>query len=200
LYLAAAGVGRLGLLDSDVVELSNLQRQILHGERDIGKTKVQSAHNALRAISTTVEVDLIDERLTPENAADIVSRYDIIVEAVDNHATRKLIIQACKPGVPVVCAGIYGWQGKVMTTIVGQSACWGCVFGAVENAAPPPVIGVAPGVAGCMQAAEVIHIITSKPALVNRVVAMDLGTMGFQKLTVQKDPECPWCDEKHNKG
>jgi len=198
LYLAAAGVGNLGLLDSDRVELSNLQRQVLHTTQNCGVEKTTSAAQTLGALRPDLHLNLHQMRLDSANAKDVVSQYDVVVEAADNFATRKILLQAAKEtGIPIVAAGIQGWKANVMTVFPGKTACWGCLFGDLgDGTKPPGVLGAAAGFAGILQAAESIKILLGKgETLKNSLLQVNLLSMSFQKFGIDKNPGCSWCGD-----
>jgi len=203
-YLAAAGIGRLGVLDDDVVELSNLQRQILHSSADLGRPKATSAAEKLRALNPCIEVVEHRERFGPGNAADLVRDYDVMVTAVDNLPSRFLLNDVCvQQGRTLVEAAILRFVGLAMTIRGGETACYRCLFPHVpaEDVAPTPaqagVFGPVAGVMGCIQANEVVKIISGigRP-LYGRLLQFDALEMSFEEVAVQRDPACPVCGER----
>jgi molybdopterin/thiamine biosynthesis adenylyltransferase/rhodanese-related sulfurtransferase len=202
-YLAAAGVGTLGIIDDDVVDASNLQRQILHATDRIGLPKVESAQKTLSGLNPDVKVVPYKTRLTSENVLDIIKDYDVIVDGVDNFPTRYLLNDAAlKLGKPVVHASIYRFEGQVTCFVPDQGPCYRCLY----PEPPPPdmapscqeagVLGVLPGVVGVLQATEAIKIALGigKP-LVGRLLMYDaLGTK-FREMKLRRDPKCPTCGE-----
>jgi len=197
LYLAAAGVGRIGLVDSDVVELSNLQRQILHKASDIGRAKVDSGSEAIRALNNEVKVDTYYTRLTSDNAFSLVHCYDIVVDAVDNFPTRYLINDACvKAGKTLVEAGVSEFNGLLMVIKPGTGPCYRCVFPEAPERGDLTrgVISPLPGVVGVLQAMEAIKVLldTGEP-LIGRMLFYDSLDADFRQVELQKDPNCPAC-------
>jgi adenylyltransferase/sulfurtransferase len=204
LYLAAAGVGRLGLVDPDRVELSNLQRQILHFTPDIGLAKVESARSKLTQLNPEVEVSLYPQRLTDGNAAEILNGYDFVLDGSDNFATKFLVNDtAVRLGIAYSHAGIVRLQGQTMTVLPGRSACYRCVF-----KEPPPaaeilscqqagILGAVAGTIGSIQATEAIKYLTGfeEGLLLNRLLTYDAATMIFHIVDVKKDARCAACGE-----
>lgn len=202
-YLAAAGVGTLGMIDDDVVDASNLQRQILHATDRIGSPKVESAAKTLQGLNPDVKVVPYRARLSSENVLDILKEYDAIVDGVDNFPTRYLLNDAAlKLGKPVVHASIYRFEGQLTCFIPGQGPCYRCLY----PQPPPPdmapscqeagVLGVLPGVVGVLQATETMKIILGiGKTLAGRLLMYDaLGTK-FREMKLRRDPQCPTCGE-----
>jgi adenylyltransferase/sulfurtransferase len=202
LYLAAAGVGCLGLMDDDTVGLSNLQRQILHGTSTVGKPKTSSARSRLQELNPDVEIIEMPYRLTADNAAEIISQHDIVLDACDNFATRFLIADACHAtGTPYVHAGILEFIGQVMTVIPGQTACYRCIFREHPpedpTRQPAGVLGVLPGVIGCIQATEVIkYLLGIGELLTDALLIYDALQMSFRRVPLSRSPDCPICSER----
>jgi molybdopterin/thiamine biosynthesis adenylyltransferase len=201
LYLAAAGVGTLGIIDDDVVDASNLQRQILHATDRVGMNKVDSAAKAINGLNPDVKVVPIKARLTSENVLDIIKDYDVIVDGVDNFPTRYLLNDAAlKLGKPVVHASIYRFEGQVTCFIPGQGPCYRCLYPEPPPADMAPscqeagVLGVLPGVVGVLQAVEAIKIVLGiGKTLAGRLLMYDaLGTK-FREMKLRQDPTCPTC-------
>jgi sulfur-carrier protein adenylyltransferase/sulfurtransferase len=202
-YLAAAGVGTLGMIDDDVVDASNLQRQILHATDRIGIPKVESAARTLTGLNPDVKVIPYKARLTSENVMDILSQYDVIVDGVDNFPTRYLLNDASlKLGKPVVHASIYRFEGQMTAFIPGQGPCYRCLY----PAPPPPdmapscqeagVLGVLPGVVGVLQATEAVKIILGLgKTLAGRLLMYDALATKFRELKLRRDPNCPTCGD-----
>jgi sulfur-carrier protein adenylyltransferase/sulfurtransferase len=201
LYLAAAGVGRIGLVDFDVVDESNLQRQILHSSHDIGRSKLASAQDRILAANPNVRVDAHNERLTSANALDIIEDYDVVVDGTDNFPTRYLINDACvllkKPNV---YGSVFRFEGQASVFDATRGPCYRCVYPApppaelVQNCADAGVIGVLPGIIGTLQASETIKLILGiGNALIGRVLMFDALSARFRETIVKRDPDCPVC-------
>jgi sulfur-carrier protein adenylyltransferase/sulfurtransferase len=203
LYLAAAGVGRLGLVDFDSVDLTNLQRQILFDTNDIGRPKIEAAKNRLRNLNPDIRIDTFETRLTSENALDILKDYDIVVDGTDNFATRYLVNDACVIlGKPNVYGSIFRFEGQI--TILGNPGgpCYRCLYpeppppGLVPSCAEGGVLGVLPGIVGAIQAVETLKLIIGKgEPLVGRLLLFDALAMRFRELKLRKNPECSVCGE-----
>jgi len=201
LYLAAAGVGRIGLVDFDKVDLTNLQRQILFDTNDIGRPKIEAATNRLRNLNPDIQIDNFETRLTSENALDILKDYDIVVDGTDNFPTRYLVNDACVIlGKPNVYGSIFRFEGQI--TIFGYPGgpCYRCLYpeppppGLVPSCAEGGVLGVLPGIVGAIQAAETLKLIIGKgEPLVGRLLLFDALAMRFRELKLRKNPECPVC-------
>jgi adenylyltransferase/sulfurtransferase len=204
LYLAAAGVGRLGLVDGDVVDFSNLQRQILHGTKDVGRKKLNSARDRIREVNPNVQVELFDTYFTSENAREIVENYDIVIDGTDNFPTRYLSNDVCvllkKPNI---YGSIFRFDGQctVFAPHLG-GPCYRCMFpeppppGMVPSCAEGGVLGVLPGIIGVMQAIEAIKLIVGiGESLQGRLVSFDALKMKFREFKLRKDPSCPICGE-----
>jgi len=201
LYLAAAGVGTLGLVDFDVVDLSNLQRQIIHGSSGIGSPKIDSARDRLRDINPNVHVEAYQTRLTSANALDIARDYDLIIDGTDNFATRYLVNDtSVLLGIPNVYGSVFRFEGQASVFGAPDGPCYRCLF----REPPPPdlipscaeggVLGVVPGLVGTIQATEAIKILLGLgDTLVGRLLLIDAMTMAFRTLEIRKDPECPAC-------
>ena len=201
MYLAAAGVGRLGIVDFDVVEASNLQRQIIHGTKDVGRRKIESARDRLRDINPHIEIETHEARLTSENALRLFQNYDVIVDGTDNFPTRYLVNDACVlTGKPNVYGSIFRFEGQASVFWAERGACYRCLYpeppppGLVPSCAEGGVLGVLPGIIGAIQANETIKIILgAKDILVNRLLFFDAWQMKFRELKLRKDPGCPVC-------
>jgi len=200
-YLTAAGVGTIGLVDSDTVELSNLQRQIAHSVKTLNMNKAESAKQTFESLNPDVNVIPIKERLTSQNAFDIMKDYDIIVDGTDNFPTRYLINDACVMlKKPLVSGAILRFEGQVTTIIPGQGPCYRCLFeepppaGLVPSCQEAGVLGVLPGVIGALQATEVLKLILGKgqPLIGNLLIYDALGT-NFRKVKIPKNEDCPVC-------
>ncbi|HKA89771.1 MAG TPA: molybdopterin-synthase adenylyltransferase MoeB [Haliangiales bacterium] len=203
LYLAAAGVGTLGIIDDDVVDVSNLQRQIIHAEDRIGMPKVESAKQTLGGLNPDVKVIPHKLRLTSENVLSILKDYDVVVDGADNFPTRYLLNDASlKLGKPVVHASIYRFEGQITSFVPGQGPCYRCLY----PAPPPPdmapscqeagVLGVLPGIVGSVQANEALKILLGVgQQLVGRLLIFDALKTKFRELKLRRDPNCPTCGE-----
>src|SRR5712691_10196826 len=203
MYLAAAGVGRLGLVDFDVVYSSNLQRQIVHGTKDVGLLKVDSARERLANINPHIEIETHDTRLTSDNALALFKNYDIIVDGTDNFPTRYLVNDACVlTGKPNVYGSIFRFEGQASVFWAERGACYRCLYpeppppGLVPSCAEGGVLGVLPGIVGAIQANETIKIILgAEDTLVNRLLWFDAWHMKFREFKLRKAPNCPVCGE-----
>src|SRR5229473_275007 len=203
MYLAAAGVGRLGLVDFDVVDASNLQRQIIHGTKDVGRPKIASARDRIRDINPHIEIETHETRLTSENALGLFVNYDLVVDGTDNFPTRYLVNDACVlTGKPNVYGSIFRFEGQAAVFWAERGACYRCLYpeppppGLVPSCAEGGVLGVLPGIVGAIQANETIKIILgAEDILVNRLLLFDAWQMKFRELKLRKDPNCPVCGE-----
>lgn len=203
LYLAAAGVGTIGIIDDDEVHLSNLQRQILHRTQDIGVAKVDSAHRALSDLNPDVRVKTYNMRLAADGVVDLINDYDLVVAGVDNFPSRYLVNDACVlANKPLVEAGILRWNGVVMTIQPGQGPCYRCVFpepppeGAVPGCQEAGVIGALAGVIGAIQALETIKVLLGVgESLTGRMLLFDGLATGFRQVTVRRNKQCPVCGD-----
>jgi molybdopterin/thiamine biosynthesis adenylyltransferase len=196
IYLAAAGVGTIRIVDHDKVELSNLNRQVLHCDEDIGMEKADSAATKLRKINPDVKIEVVAETITEANTSQLVAGFDLIVDAMDNMPARYLLNKtALEKGVPFFHGAVYGFEGRAMTIIPGKTACLNCLYhGATTPEEKFPVIGVTPAVIGCIQATEAIkYIVGLGELLTNRLLTYDGLGMTFTELKVKKDPNCEHC-------
>ncbi len=201
LYLAAAGVGTLGLVEFDTVDLSNLQRQILHGTTGIGTLKIDSARDRLHDINPNVAIEPYATRLTSQNALEIARDYDLIVDGTDNFATRYLVNDtSVLLGIPNVYGSVYRFEGQASVFGAPQGPCYRCLFrdpppsDLVPSCAEGGVLGVVPGLVGTIQATEAIKIILGLgETLAGKLLTIDAITMSFRTLSIQRDPECPAC-------
>ena len=202
-YLAAAGVGTIGLVDFDQVETSNLQRQILYGSSDVGRRKLDAAKERLNDLNPHVDVRTHEVRLTSDNALDLIDQYDIVADGTDNFPTRYLVNDACvMTGTPNVYASIFRFEGQVSVFATEDGPCYRCLYeeppppGLVPSCAEGGVLGILPGFVGTLQATEVIKQITGiGEPLVGRLLMVDALEMSFRTLKVQKNHECPVCGE-----
>lgn len=195
LYLAAAGIGTIGLIDHDEVRLGNLNRQILHWPGDVGRKKVVSAAEKLKNMNPWTEIVPVDRRITDKNAADLLSGFDGVIDALDNLQTRFLINRAALDhGIPIFHGAVRAFEGRVMTVIPGRTACLGCVYRGVMPEEKIPVIGVAPAVIGSLQATEAIkYVVGAGRLLTDRFMIYDGLRMSFTELSVERDLNCPHC-------
>jgi adenylyltransferase/sulfurtransferase len=201
LYLAAAGVGTLGLVDFDVVDASNLQRQIIHSTRDVGRKKLDSAMEKLNALNPSVRIVKHETMLTSANALEIFKDYDIVADGTDNFPTRYLVNDACVlTGKPNVYGSIFRFEGQSSIFATKQGPCYRCLYpeppppGLVPSCAEGGVLGIMPGIIGVIQAAEVIKLILGKgDSLIGRLLLVDALTMRFRELKLRKNPQCPVC-------
>jgi molybdopterin/thiamine biosynthesis adenylyltransferase/rhodanese-related sulfurtransferase/molybdopterin converting factor small subunit len=203
LYLAAAGVGTIGIVDFDMVDFSNLQRQIVHTEKDVGRKKTDSAAEKIRMINSSVKVVKYEERLTSENALSIIKDYDIVIDGTDNFPTRYLVNDACVLlGKPNVYGSIFRFEGQVSVFDARKGPCYRCLYesppppGLVPSCAEGGVLGVLPGIIGTIQAMEAIKLILNEgEPLIGRLLLFDAMKMRFRELKLRKNPECPVCGE-----
>jgi adenylyltransferase/sulfurtransferase len=204
LYLAAAGVGRLGLVDFDVVDFSNLQRQVLHGTSDVGRPKVHSARDRIAAINPEVRVDLYETHLTSANAFDILKPYDLVIDGTDNFQTRYLVNDACVLlGKPNVYGSIFRFEGQASVFYPGKGPCYRCLYpeppppGEVPSCAEGGVLGILPGLIGCIQATEGVKLLLGKGMpLIGRLLLYDALAMSFREFKVRRNPNCPVCGDR----
>lgn len=204
LYLASAGIGKIGIVDSDKVELNNLQRQILHSTENVGKSKVESAKERINAINTDVELIPHNLRLTSENILDIIKDYDMIVDGSDNFPTRYLVNDACvMSGKPFSHGGIFRFDGQAITILPRKSACYRCLFpeppppGLVPSCQEAGILGAVAGVIGTIQANEVLkYILGAGELLAGKLLVFNALDSSFRQVKVPKDPKCPACSDK----
>jgi len=204
LYLAAAGVGTLGLVDFDVVDETNLQRQVLYGTKDVGRPKLEAASERITDVNPNVRVVQHPQRLTSENALDILADYDVIVDGTDNFPTRYLVNDACVLlGKPNVYGSIFRFEGQVSVFATRGGPCYRCLFreppppGLVPSCAEGGVLGVLPGIIGSLQALETIKLIIGQgKTLAGRLLLFDALTMRWRELTVRRNPACPACGDQ----
>jgi adenylyltransferase/sulfurtransferase len=194
-YLAAAGVGLIRLLDQDRVILSNLNRQVLHWDKDIGKKKVESAAEKLRNFNPDINIEPVAETITEDNAVRFVDGFDLIVDAVDNLPTRHLLNKtALNKNIPLFHGGIYGFEGRATTIIPHKTACLMCMFRGPVPEEKSPVIGVIPAVIGSIQATEVIKYITGiGELLTDRLLMYNGFNLNFTEFKIRKNPSCEHC-------
>ena len=203
LYLAAAGIGTIGIVDFDVVDESNLQRQIIHGTSDVGRPKVESARDKIKDINPNVEVRVHEEALTSENALEIFADYDVIVDGTDNFPTRYLVNDACVLlGKPNVYGSIFRFEGQASVFWAEEGPCYRCLYpeppppGLVPSCAEGGVLGILPGAIGVVQATEAVKLILGiGEPLIGRLMLYDALGMSFREMKLRKDPGCPICGE-----
>ncbi|HEX7086657.1 MAG TPA: molybdopterin-synthase adenylyltransferase MoeB [Vicinamibacterales bacterium] len=201
MYLAAAGVGTIGFVDFDVVDFSNLQRQILHGTSDVGRSKLESARDTIKDLNPNVNVELYNEALTSQNALRIFEGYDVIVDGTDNFPTRYLVNDACVLlGIPNAYGSIFRFEGQASVFGIKDGPCYRCLYpeppppGLVPSCAEGGVLGVLPGIVGCIQANETLKLILGiGEPLIGRFLIFDALRMKFRELKLRKDPDCPVC-------
>src|SRR5712675_1766694 len=201
LYLTAAGVGTLGMVDFDVVDYTNLQRQIIHTTADVGRKKLDSAAEKLKAINPYINLRTFDTRLSSANALELFREFDIIADGTDNFPTRYLVNDACVlTGKPNVYGSIFRFEGQASVFATEQGPCYRCLYpeppppGLVPSCAEGGVLGILPGLVGVMQATEVIKLILGKgEPLIGRLLLIDALDMKFRELKLRKNPDCPVC-------
>ncbi|TYO97234.1 HesA/MoeB/ThiF family protein [Desulfallas thermosapovorans] len=199
-YLAAAGIGHIGLVDGDQVDLSNLQRQIMHTTPDLGRPKIESARQKLTALNPDVQVTGYGHWLNEQNFREIIALYDLVVDGTDNFAARFLINQACvEKRKPYIFGGVLGYTGQAMTILPGQGPCLACIFrGSPPEGAPSSdkmgVLGAVPGIIGAVEAAEAVKVILGiGEPLRGRLLTFDALSMQFFTVDISRDPSCPVC-------
>jgi sulfur-carrier protein adenylyltransferase/sulfurtransferase len=201
LYLAAAGVGTLGIVDFDVVDFTNLQRQVIHGTSDVGRKKLDSAADTLNEINPTIEVRKFDTRLSSANALELFREFDIVADGTDNFPTRYLVNDACVlTGKPNVYGSIFRFEGQASVFATTEGPCYRCLYpeppppGLVPSCAEGGVLGILPGLVGIIQATETIKLILgSGEPLIGRLLLVDALAMRFRELKLRKNPDCPVC-------
>jgi adenylyltransferase/sulfurtransferase len=202
-YLAAAGVGKIGIVDNDVVDTSNLQRQILHSTATVGRKKVESARDTLLALNPHLEIIPYDVRLNSGNILHILEGFDVVAEGSDNFPTKFLVNDACvMTGTPVSMAGIFRFSGQMLTVIPGHGPCYRCLIpqppppGAIPSCQEAGVFGAMAGVVGIVQATEILKLILGKGEVLNgRLLLFEALQMRFEPIEVKRNPECPVCSE-----
>ena len=203
MYLAAAGVGRIGIVDFDVVDFSNLQRQLLHGTPDVGRTKLASAKDRLQSLNPHVEVDTYETSLSSDNALKLFEPYDVILDGTDNFPTRYLVNDACViSGKPNAYGSIFRFEGQASVFATKGGPCYRCLYpeppppGLVPSCAEGGVLGVLPGIIGVIQATETIKLMLGiGEPLIGRFLIYDALRMRFRELKLRRDPECPVCGD-----
>ncbi|MHA1132263.1 MAG: HesA/MoeB/ThiF family protein [Candidatus Helarchaeota archaeon] len=200
-YLTAAGIGRIGLLDFDTVDLSNLQRQILHFTSDVNRAKTRSATEKLSNLNPNVVIDPLNIHLTPQNVRSIIGNYDYVIDGSDNFATKFLINDACiLEEIPFTIAGILQFEGQILTVLPKKTACYRCIFpkipapGQIPNCSQAGVFGVIPGIVGSIQASEAIKYLLGIGKLItDSLLIIDIKNLYFQLVSIQKTEECKAC-------
>jgi sulfur-carrier protein adenylyltransferase/sulfurtransferase len=201
LYLAAAGVGTLGLVDFDVVDITNLQRQLLYGSRDVGRAKLEAAADRIRDVNPHVVIEPFETRLTSANAIEIIREFDLVVDGTDNFPTRYLVNDACVlTGRPNVYGSIFRFDGQASVFATADGPCYRCLFreppppGLVPSCAEAGVLGVLPGLVGTIQATEAVKLILGiGEPLIGRLLLVDALNLAFRTVRVRRDPTCPLC-------
>lgn len=201
IYLTAAGIGMIRVIDHDEVALSNLNRQILHWDEDIGKKKVDSARTKLRNLNRAVEIEAIEETITEGNVSHLVDGFDVIIDAMDNLPTRYILNRcAIEKNIPFFHGAVNGFEGRVMTILPGETACLRCMYRGPVPQEKFPVIGVTPAVIGSIQATEVIkYLVGIGKLLTNRLLIYDGLKVTFREFTVNQNPNCDHCGSRVRK-
>ncbi|MBN1908060.1 MAG: HesA/MoeB/ThiF family protein [Deltaproteobacteria bacterium] len=196
LYLAAAGVGTLVIADYDRVDITNLNRQILHWSKDVGAKKVESAREKIESLNANTKVEIIDETINDDNILGLTNGCDVIIDAMDNIAARFVLNRAAiKRGIPFIHGAVSGMEGRVTTIIPGETACIGCMYRDYTKPGKFPVLGVTPGVIGIIQATEVIKYLTGMGRLLtNRLLIYDGMDLRFREFKLSRNPECMECN------
>jgi len=202
LYLAAAGVGHIRIVDDDVVSRSNLNRQVLYGEADIAKSKAGTAAGKIRSLNPDIQVEPRDVTLTEETIFPETEGIDIVVDALDNYPARYLLnAVAQERGIPLVHAAVSGYFGQLLTVLPERSACLQCAVPNPPSGNPPPVLGVTAGILGCMQAGETLRILLGdEPLAKDALMVWDGKTGSWEKIRVRRDPGCSICGRGKNNG
>lgn len=202
MYLAAAGIGRIGILDYDTIEIGNLQRQVIHTTSDVNKSKVASAKAKMNDINPNVKIDDYFDRITQNNAAELIHNYDFVIDATDNFSTKFLVNNACvASNTPFSHAGVLRHRGQTMTIIPHKSACFACVFDdnyskEMNELFHTGPLGVTPGIIGAIQASEAIkYFLGIGELLTNTLLTFDVLNTDFNKIALEKNPHCPVCGE-----
>lgn len=203
MYLSAAGIGKLGIVDSDVVDASNLQRQVIHHSEDIGKPKIHSARRNIKGINPHVEVETYDTYISSANALELIRPYDLVIDGTDNFPTRYCVNDACVLlGKPNIYGSIFRFEGQASVFWAEHGPCYRCLYpeppapGLVPSCAEGGVLGILPGIIGCIQATEAIKLVLGQgDALLGRLLLFDALRMEFRELKLRKDPKCPVCGE-----
>ena len=202
IYLIAAGVGTMRIVDHDRVDLSNLNRQVLHWDEDVGKKKIDSASGKLKRLNQSAKIEAIEETITKANISKLVAGFDLIVDAMDNLPARYILNKAAiENNLPFFHGAVYGFEGRATTIIPGETACLKCLYHGVLPGKKFPVIGVTPAVIACIQATEVIkYIVGIGELLANRLLIFDGLDMKFTEFKVKRDPDCEHCRHLITRG
>jgi adenylyltransferase/sulfurtransferase len=202
-YLAAAGVGRIGIVDGDRVEVSNLQRQILHGTPDLGRPKAESGRDKLLHLNPALRAEAIVGTITVENAQGLVAGYDLVLDCTDNFGTRFVLNDAClRLNKPFVYGGVLAYIGQLMFVMPGKGPCFRCLYrseprGSYPDCSTVGVLGAVPGIIGTLQAAEAVkYLVGLGDLLVGRLLIYDALTASFTEVALDKDPQCPSCGRR----
>jgi molybdopterin/thiamine biosynthesis adenylyltransferase len=196
IYLSAAGVGTLRIVDQDIISLSNMNRQILYNSMDIGKKKAHTAKEKLKALNPHINVEVMSKTITKDNVFDLVDGFDLIMDAMDNFPTRYLLNEAAfKKNIPFIYGGVYGLEGVLTTMIPGKTVCLRCIVNDAPPAStPPPVLGSTPGIIGCLQSMEAIKYLSGMGSLLtNRLMIFDGFNMQFREVKLSRDLKCTLC-------
>ncbi len=196
LYLSAAGVGRIRLIDRDQVELNNLNRQILHWESDLGRQKAESAKEKLERLNSDVAIETIDATITDQNAMELMRGFDIVIDGMDNFQTRFVLNRACvSEGIPFIFGSIYGFEGFMTTIVPRKTPCLACIYGDVTpEIGKFPVVGTTPATIACLQVTEALKLILGIGAhYLGRLLFWDGEDMVFREIELQKKSDCPVC-------
>jgi len=198
IYLAAAGIGHIVIVDKDRVDITNLNRQIVHWEEDIGKFKAISAAEKLRRMNSDIHVEGVVEEIKEDNVEALLEGVDVVIDALDNYETRFLLNKAIvKKGIAMVHGAVYGFEGQIMTIVPGKTACLRCLYKDVKSRNFIPVLGIAPAVIGALEVAEAVKYLTGTgELLLNRMLLFDGEQMRFYEVQVQRDPKCPVCSQR----
>ena len=201
IYLAAAGVGKIRLIDRDSVDLGNLNRQILYHEKDVGESKVLSAKAKLESFNSTIEIEALHKTIIEDNVFELVGDYDLIVDAMDNFPARRLLNRvAISRGIPFFHGAIHGFEGTATSIIPGATPCLTCLYKHDPQQKAPPVVGVTPAIIGSIQATEVIkYIVGIGELLTNRLLIYDGLSLEFMELAIARDPDCQECKHLRSK-
>lgn len=202
IYLAVAGVGCIRIVDNDVPELSNLNRQILHGDADVGRPKVSSAADTLARLNPEIRIEPYQETISEENILDLAQGADIILDCMDNYQARFLLNHAAlEKDIPLVHGAIWGLEGRVTTIVPGRSPCLRCLVPTSPTTEIFPVVGVTPGVIGCLQATEALkYLVGVGELLLGRLLLYDGELMEFSEVRLRRDPACPDCSSLYTQN